>query len=54
MRNHKLKTRIQKIKRGFLIWKTLILLLAQLWFDNLIFKISKTQIDKKNKVSVIN
>ncbi len=52
MRNHKLKNRIQKIKRGFFIWKTLILLLVNLWLDSLIFKIFQTSRDKKNKVQI--
>ena len=52
MSNHKLKNRIKKIKRGFLIWKILILLLVNLWLDNLIFKIFRTNRDKKNKVQI--
>ena len=52
MNNHKLKNRIKKIKRGFLIWKILILLLVNLWLDNLIFKIFRTNRDKKNKVQI--
>ena len=52
MNNHKLKNRIKKIKRGFLIWRILILLLVNLWLDNLIFKIFRTNRDKKNKVQI--
>jgi predicted unusual protein kinase regulating ubiquinone biosynthesis (AarF/ABC1/UbiB family) len=52
MSNHKLKNRIKKIKRGFLIWKILILLLFNLWLDNLIFKIFRTNTDQKNKVQI--
>ena len=52
MGNHKLKNRIKKIKRGFLIWRILILLLVNLWLDNLIFKIFRTNRDKKNKVQI--
>ena len=52
MNNYKLKNRIQKIKRGFLIWKTLIVLLVNLWIDNLIFKIFQTKRDKKIKVQI--
>ena len=52
MSNHKLKNRIKKIKRGFLIWRILILLLVNLWLDNLIFKIFRTNRDKKNKVQI--
>ena len=52
MINHKSKNRIKKIKRGFLIWRILILLLVNLWLDNLIFKIFRTNRDKKNKVQI--
>jgi len=52
MFNHKFKNRIKKIKRGFLIWRTLILLLMNLWLDNLIFKIFQTTRDKKNKIQI--
>ena len=52
MSNHKLKNRIKKIKRGFFIWRTLILLLVNLWLDSLIFKIFQTSKDKKNKVQI--
>ena len=52
MSNHKLKNRIKKIKRGFFIWRTLILLLVNLWLDSLIFKIFQTSRDKKNKVQI--
>ena len=49
---HKLKNRIQKIKRGFFIWRTLIILLINLWLDSLIFKIFQTSKDKKNKIQI--
>ena len=52
MSNHKLKNRIKKIKRGFLIWRLLILLLVNLWLDNLIFKIFRTNRDKKNSIQI--
>ncbi|ABM71447.1 possible kinase [Prochlorococcus marinus str. MIT 9515] len=52
MSNHKLKNRIQKIKRSFLIWKTLILLLVNLWIDNLKTKIFQTNKDKNKKVQI--
>ncbi len=52
MINHKFKNRIQKIKRGFKIWKTLILLLIKLWLDNLRFKIFQPSSDQKNKVQI--
>ena len=47
--NNKLKNRIQKIRRSFLIWKTLFLLLINLWFDNLILKIFRI---KKEKLQI--
>ena len=53
MRKHQLKNRIKKLKRGCLIWKTLILLLINLWLDNLIFKIFQINKDKKNKKGVL-
>ncbi len=52
MSNKKLKNRIRKIKRGFLIWRTLILLLVNLWLDNFIFNIFQSNSDKKNKVQI--
>ena len=52
MSDYKLKNRLRKIKRGFLIWRILILLLVNLWLDNLIFKIFRTNRDKKNKVQI--
>ena len=52
MRNHQLKNRIKKIKRGFLIWRTIIILLVNLWLDNLIFKIFQTKSYKKNEVQI--
>ena len=35
----KLYFQLKKLKRSFLIWKTLCLLLIGLWFDNFIFKL---------------
>ena len=52
MSTHKFKNRIKKLKRGFLIWRTLIVLLGNLWLDNLKFKIFRTNRDKKNKVQI--
>ncbi|MDC2974729.1 AarF/ABC1/UbiB kinase family protein [Prochlorococcus sp. AH-736-K09] len=40
----------KKINRGFIIWFTLILLLFNLWLDNLRFTFFKTNINKKNKI----
>jgi len=50
MINHIILNQIRKIKRGFLIWKTLIILLLNLWVDNLRFTILRTKIDTKNKI----
>ena len=52
MRIHKIKDRIRKVKRAFLIWRTLIFLLINLWLDNLKFKIFKTSKEEKNKVQI--
>ena len=52
MSNHIFKNRIKRIKRGFLIWKTLIFLLINLWLDNLIFKLFRTKSNKKDKVQI--
>ena len=45
-----MQNRIKKIKRGFLIWRTLILLLVNLWFDNLLFSLFRTSSNKKIKI----
>ena len=50
MTNSYLNNRIKKLKRGFLIWKTLFLLLIILWIDSLRFSIFNTNDDKKNKI----
>ena len=50
MINKKLKNLSKKIIRGFLIWKTLILLLVNLWLDNFVFKVFQTKRDQRNKV----
>ncbi len=42
--------RLKKLNRGFLIWKTLISLLINLWLDNIRFKIFQTKSNNKNKV----
>ena len=52
MNDHKLKNRIKKIKRGYLIWRILIILLINLWLDNLRFKIFQTSRDKRNKLQI--
>ena len=50
MSNSKYKKRIKKIRRSFLIWKTLILLLVNLWLDNLLLTLFGTSEEKKIKV----
>ena len=50
MLNNIMQNRIKKIKRGFLIWRTLILLLVNLWFDNLLFSLFRTSSNKKIKI----
>ena len=41
---------LKKLKRGFLIWKTLFFLLSHLWFDNLFFKFFNTDLKKKENI----
>ena len=43
---------LRKLKRGYLIWITLISLLANLWLDNTRFKIFQTNYDKRNKIQI--
>ena len=50
MSNSTYKKRIKKIRRSFLIWKTLILLLVNLWLDNLLLTLFGTSEEKKIKV----
>ena len=50
MRNNIFHSQIKKFKRGFLIWRILILLLLFLWFDNLRFTFLKIKSDKKFKI----
>ena len=42
--------RLKKLKRAFLIWKTLILLLINLWIDNIRFSIFQTKSNEKVRV----
>jgi len=42
----------KKLKRGFLIWITLIMLLTNLWLDNIRFTIFKTKSNKKSRVQI--
>lgn len=50
MKNSLLNIDHRKFKRGFLIWRTLILLSLNLWFDNLRFTLFQTKINKKDKI----
>jgi len=43
---------IKKLKRGFLIWRTLITLLIFLWLDNLRFTFFRNNINFKNKIQI--
>ena len=52
MKRNIIQNQIKKIKRGFLIWKTLIILLLNLWFDNLLFSVFQTSRDKKNEIQI--
>jgi len=52
MSYHILHYRLKKMKRAFLIWKTLISLLINLWKDNIIFTIFQTKNNEKSKVQL--
>ena len=52
MSYHILHHRLKKLKRGFLIWITLISLLINLWLDNIRFKIFQTKSNKKSRVQI--
>ena len=52
MSYHFLHENLKKLKRGFLIWLTLISLLVNLWLDNIRFKIFQTKSNTKNKVQI--
>jgi len=43
---------LKKLKRGFLIWITLISLLINLWLDNIRFTIFQTKSNKKSRVQI--
>ncbi len=47
-----LHDRFKKLKRAFLIWTTLILLLVYLWIDNVRFTIFGTKTNKKSRVQI--
>jgi len=52
MSNHILHYRLKKLKRAFLIWKTLISLLINLWIDNIRFTIFQTKSNEKSRVQI--
>ncbi len=52
MSYHILHYRLKKLKRGFLIWITLISLLINLWLDNIRFTIFQTKSNKKIRVQI--
>ena len=52
MSYHNIDFRLKRLKRGFLIWITLISLLINLWLDNIRFTIFKTKSSKKNRVQI--
>ena len=52
MSYHILHDLLKKLKRGFLIWITLISLLIILWLDNLRFTIFQTKRNKKSRIKI--
>ncbi len=52
MSYHILYDLLKKLKRGFLIWITLISLLIILWLDNLRFTIFRTKSNKKSRIQI--
>ena len=52
MSYHNIDFRLKKLKRGFLIWITLISLLINLWLDNIRFTIFQTKSSKKSRVQI--
>jgi len=52
MSYHILQDLLKKLKRGFLIWITLISLLINLWLDNIRFTIFQTKSNKKSRVQI--
>ncbi len=52
MSYHILHYRLKKLRRAFLIWITLILLLINLWIDNIRFIIFQTKSNEKSKVQI--
>jgi len=52
MSYHNIDFRLKKLRRGFLIWITLISLLLNLWRDNIRFTIFKTHSNKKSRIQI--
>ena len=52
MSYHIFNYRLKKLKRAFLIWITLILLLINLWIDNIRFTIFQTKNNEKSRVQI--
>ena len=52
MSSHILHYRFKKLKRAFLIWKTLISLLINLWIDNIRFAIFQAKKNEKSRVQI--
>jgi len=52
MNYHILHYRLKNLKRGFLIWISLISLLINLWLDNIRFKIFQTNSNQKSRVQI--
>ncbi len=52
MSYHILHNRLKKLKRAFFIWITLILLLINLWIDNIRFTIFQTKSSEKSRVQI--
>ncbi len=52
MSYHILQDLLKKLKRGFLIWITLISLLINLWLDNLRFTIFQNERNKKSRIQI--
>jgi len=52
MSHHILHYPLKKLKRGFLIWITLISLLINLWLDNIRFTILQTKSNEKTRVQI--
>ena len=52
MSYHNIDFRLKRLKRGFLIWITLISLLINLWLDNIRFTIFQTKNNEKSRVQI--